>query len=479
MYNLIMANDDSSWDLAEGEAKGAAEFHISRLFEYTDPEVRDQHTPISESTLTFLAQLPTLLMSERQLNRREDGFHEYVTVKLGTVSNLKISGSNIEYDFEILRDFGEISLEDKDHFEETLGLGKWELNRTHWAVKQQELFKCLEALKLDLSGLPSPDEPELQNDTTHDAVIVETLEDFVATVLGLETQNDEEIFFRGHSDASYRLEPSLMRRDKKGDFRYLQNENKLCLELLTAHPQEFSGDQYTVDKLVRMQHFGLPTRLLDVTTNPLVALFFCCTGVKFKAECKNKGDGEVESEDEVLDKSESNGTNAGEEIDGEVVILRSKKEDIKFYDSDTVSCLANLALMDFGLKEKLDSGLNLEEFNKTDECKKLVHHIRGEKPYFKEEIRPEDIDRTLLVKGRISNERISSQSGAFILFGNNAVLPDTGHGSLKIERIVVRNKVRILEQLDRLNIRSSTIYPGIEKSAEEIARKYESVAPDA
>ncbi|MCS5960637.1 hypothetical protein LNP74_16615 [Klebsiella pneumoniae subsp. pneumoniae] len=35
-------------------------------------------------------------------------------------------------------------------------------------------------------------------------------------------------------------------------------------ELLTVQPAEFMNDRYMLDKLVRMQHYGLPTRLLDV-----------------------------------------------------------------------------------------------------------------------------------------------------------------------------------------------------------------------
>lgn len=39
-------------------------------------------------------------------------------------------------------------------------------------------------------------------------------------------------------------------------------------------PNEFGDNRF--DSLVKMQHFGMPTRLLDVTTNPLVSLYFAC-----------------------------------------------------------------------------------------------------------------------------------------------------------------------------------------------------------
>ncbi|MCQ6982199.1 hypothetical protein MQW33_24530, partial [Escherichia coli] len=71
---------------------------------------------------------------------------------------------------------------------------------------------------------------------------------------------------------------------------------------------------------------------------------------------------------------------------------------------------------------------------------------KDEKPYFKDVIIPSDLERLIFVKGRNNNERMSSQSGAFLLFGNNAVYPDLVSNpddamqEFKVEKIVIRNK---------------------------------------
>ena len=74
--------------------------------------------------------------------------------------------------------------------------------------------------------------------------------------------------FRGQANAKWKLSPSLYR---EGLF---EAENLLLTEIKHVCPSEFTGNRF--DSLVKMQHFGMPTRLLDTTTNPLVALYFAC-----------------------------------------------------------------------------------------------------------------------------------------------------------------------------------------------------------
>lgn len=75
----------------------------------------------------------------------------------------------------------------------------------------------------------------------------------------------------------------------------------------------------------------------------------------------------------------------------------------------------------------------------------------------------------------MTNNRISSQSGAFLLFGLDATLPEAGNADIAVDRISIKasEKAKILRELDGLNINESTVFPYIENSAKYIAKKYE------
>jgi hypothetical protein len=83
-------------------------------------------------------------------------------------------------------------------------------------------------------------------------------------------------WFRGQADAAWKLVPSLGRKPNgpQAENALIKRFRQNATSLLSAQP---------VDEwhwLFLMQHHGVPTRLLDWTENPLVALFFVVADVE-------------------------------------------------------------------------------------------------------------------------------------------------------------------------------------------------------
>ena len=100
----------------------------------------------------------------------------------------------------------------------------------------------------------------------------------VAYISQLQAANEgsnERFFFRGQSNKNWDVRPCLFRENN------LTIESDIISEACARAPFEFGG-RSAFERLTKLQHYGLPTRMLDVTLNPLVALYFAC------AKCEDK-----------------------------------------------------------------------------------------------------------------------------------------------------------------------------------------------
>lgn len=252
----------------------------------------------------------------------------------------------------------------------------------------------------------------------------------------LEDDMDYHIFYRGQSDKSFGLIPSIYREKF-----LIQNENRIFRDIIAQSPADFKGCTSTFEKLVKMQHYSLPTRLLDITTNPLVALYFACEN---------------------------------DAVDGKLFRFEVQTSDIKYFDSDAVSVVSNIAKrpIDFSIEDLRE--LDRKEFNSEEEIQYLLHEIKYEKPHFQNVIDSKDIERVFCVKPMFDNPRIIRQSGAFFLYGINGNKSKPAQLNFRYKMYIINKaqKQKIRKQLEALGIDKSTLFPEVEHVAEHIKDKY-------
>jgi hypothetical protein len=136
MYNLLISGNPDEW---EGEP---CTLEIGRCVnEYTDKEIIKQFGLLDAAACQELMRMPCIFAYETS-NRKPP--------KFGTITNITKRQLlvRVEYEIQAVEPF--LTAEQMDSLKFELDISRWELNRTHWAVKDVNLPKELHAIGIKL-----------------------------------------------------------------------------------------------------------------------------------------------------------------------------------------------------------------------------------------------------------------------------------------------------------------------------------------
>ena len=278
------------------------------------------------------------------------------------------------------------------------------------------------------------------NDKT---IIIDSVCEYLNIILSEKSEKEKIKYFRGMSDISYECIPGIYRDNN------FEKELFIFREFKSMYLNQF-GNKTNIELLTTMQHYGCPTRLLDYTKNPLVSLYFACLDNKYTL--------------------------------GRVVIETVDRKDIKYVDSNMITILSSLTelstqektnLMQIASIAKDLPELEQLKYKKDPAYQKFLQIITKHNHTFVDKINFKDLLNNYFVNVGNVNDRIIAQSGAFKMFGLTYEMKTNKVLNLfmgKSSNIFVRNKKKILEELNLLNINESTLFADMSNVSKYITK---------
>lgn len=255
---------------------------------------------------------------------------------------------------------------------------------------------------------------------TDDGIEISSVDEYMREISRLNEQKNAynaQLFFRGQAVDYWDIKPSIFRDNM------LSVEHHLMSEPLRQVPNEFVNLGESFEIMEKYQHYGMCTRLLDVTTNPLVALYFAC---------EHYGEEEyINPESKDIEKMCPQG----------IVYFKEENMPLKYNDLD-VKIISRLASYDL-----------------NDDCtiKQIVQRLREDGIISGEQAKRWSDEKGVLefihicqsvctVLPVMNNDRLIRQSGAFLLPGKFNV---ANEGEKLQEAIVTKAESNLREEFDK------------------------------
>lgn len=202
MYHLLVKFGEDSW------AKSPASIQRSRFLEYSNDDTLSRFSELNEERIEELKEFPAIFMCEGEVS---PSF-------LGKITNLRFRGTEIVVHFERIQgvpDFPEGAIQNNAL---ALDIHDFEFYRTHWAIKDEDLYGVLSE-----QNLLTQEQVVSGNIATGNVIKAENLPSTTSSDF-----NDQQIFIvHGHDD--------LAKNDVK---KYVQDIGK---EPIILHQQASAG----------------------------------------------------------------------------------------------------------------------------------------------------------------------------------------------------------------------------------------------
>jgi hypothetical protein len=149
MFNLLVTNEAGVWERPTigSEVDVLYSFAASRFLESTADDIKEFLRNSEE--IQRLTTFPALFCYEKALG---------LDAQVGSVTSIQLGGGRVSFTFQVDANFAPIPMEKLGGLAIDLGFSRFELNRTHWAVKRGDLLDVL--AKAGIGGVQDINESE-------------------------------------------------------------------------------------------------------------------------------------------------------------------------------------------------------------------------------------------------------------------------------------------------------------------------------